>query len=311
MNQRIWINEVGPRDGLQNQRVILPVEQRLSLIEALLAAGLTALEVGAFVSPRAVPQMADTDQLLPRLPAGAGRHYAVLVPNLKGYTLARDAQVEAVSVPVSVTDTMNLKNLRMNTAEIMAQTMDMIARGKADGIRVLVYLSVAFECPFEGRVSADTVLQLARQLMAADVDRLVIADTIGAAGPTEVRELMDALVGEFGSERLACHFHDTRALALANVFAAVESGIRHFDSSIAGLGGCPFAPGAAGNVATEDLAVLFDRLGFATEIDLERLLMAAELAAKLTRNPAAMGRSTPWLKGRIAEHRAGDKAAVN
>ena len=299
------VNEVAPRDGLQNLPQQLAVPDRLRLIRSLLSAGIRSMEVGAFVSPRAVPQMAGSDRLLAALPAAEGRRYIVLVPNLKGYQLARVAGVESVSVPVSVTDEMNSKNLNMSTAEIMAQTRELLAVARRDGVYTLIYLSVAFECPFAGEVDPQRVLEMAVQLRDAGADRLIIADTIGAAHPGQVKYLLQLLVAELGVELLGCHFHDTRALALANTYAALEAGIRHFDSSVAGLGGCPFAPGAAGNIATEDLVLLLTQMGFDTGIDLSELMAASQLAARLTDRPSAGGRSAAWLASHLDDFATG------
>ncbi len=299
MAERIVINEVGPRDGLQSQAQQLEVRQRLALVEALLAAGLRHIEAGSFVSPRAVPQMAGTDELLALLGRRPGVEFSVLVPNMKGYELARAAGAETVAVVVCATETMNQKNIRMSLEQTLALAQEIIERGRDDGVRVQSYLSVAFECPFEGPVPAATVIAQARSLAAWGADEIVIADTIGAAQPAAVRSLMDTLAGELGPERLACHFHDTRALALANVFAAVESGIRRFDSAVGGLGGCPFAPGAKGNVATEDVVMLCEQMGFDTGVDMPSLLAAVELAGELTGHPQG-GRAHYWLRNNAA-----------
>ncbi len=300
MAEKAFINEVGPRDGLQNQAVNVSPADRLRLVQALVEAGVPAIEAGSFVSPKAVPQMAGTDQVVAGLPSRERIFYSVLVPNLRGYELAKEAGIGAVSVPVSATETMNQKNLRMGTQEIVALTCELIASARQDRIWTLVYISVAFACPFEGPVEAAKVEALAMRLFAAGADRLVIADTIGAAHPREVKSLMDNLAAAHGSENLSCHFHDTRALALANVYAALEAGIRNFDSSIGGLGGCPFAPGAAGNVATEDVVMLLQQMGFDTGIDLAGLLAASELAAELTGRSGTGARSAPWLRQQLA-----------
>jgi hydroxymethylglutaryl-CoA lyase len=299
MGERIVINEVGPRDGLQSQDRHLSIEQRARLVEALLAAGITHIEVGSFVSPKAVPQMAGTDALLAALSPPAGAELSVLVPNMKGYELARAAGAKTVAVVVSATETMNQKNIRMSLAETFAVAESIIQRGRAEGARVQAYLSVAFECPFEGPVSQETVIEQAALLLQRGADELVIADTIGAADPAAVRRLMDRLVADHGAEPFACHFHDTRALGLANAFAAIESGVRRFDSSVGGLGGCPFAPGAKGNVATEDLVMLCHQMGFETGVDMPALLAAVDLASELTGHPQG-GRAHYWLSNNAA-----------
>jgi hydroxymethylglutaryl-CoA lyase len=296
MSEAVVINEVGPRDGLQNQPRVLSPRQRLQLIEALVAAGIRSLEVGSFVSPKAVPAMADTDAVVAGLPA-LPVYYSALVPNLRGYELARQCGLRAIGSVVAVSNTFNEKNIRMSTAEAMAVVADIVARSRADGIDALVYLSTAWECPYEGLVDPAEVVAMTARLFAAGAKEVVISDTIGAANPATVKTLLAELVRQFGAARLTCHFHDTRGLALANVLAALETGIRKFDTAIAGLGGCPFAPGAAGNVATEDVALMLDSMGFATGIDLERLTAAAELAGELTGAPCG-GHSLRWLQQR-------------
>ncbi|MEJ2532991.1 MAG: hydroxymethylglutaryl-CoA lyase [Halioglobus sp.] len=297
--EQVVINEVGPRDGLQTQARTLTVDQRLQLIEALMAANLRHLEVGSFVSPRAVPQMANTDQLLARLPRDGGAEFSVLVPNIKGFELAAAAGARVVAVVVSATETMNQRNINMGLVETLDTARAIIGLGHERGIRVQAYLSVAFECPFEGRVPAEVVREQADQLMGWGADELVIADTIGAADPAAVRGLMNTLVENHGAAPLACHFHDTRAMGLANVFAAIESGVRRFDSSVGGLGGCPFAPGARGNVATEDVVMMCEQMGLATGIGMPALLRAVDLVSELT-GSAQGGRAHYWLSNNAA-----------
>lgn len=293
----VIINEVGPRDGLQNQSHILSVGQRAKMIETLLDAGVEYVEAGAFVSPRAVPAMAGTDEVL-QLLAGRKANLSVLVPNLRGYELAREAGATSVAMVAYGTEGMAQANVKQGQREVEQATREMLARAAGDGIEVSVTISVAFECPFDGPVPPTTVTRLARVFLDQGASTVVIADTIGAAHPGQVRSLMDALAGEHGADRLACHFHDTRALGLANVFAAVESGLRRFDASIGGLGGCPFAPGASGNIATEDVAMMLAQMGFDTGIDMQLLMQASALAADLTGN-APGGRAKAWLEQQL------------
>ncbi|AQA19100.1 hydroxymethylglutaryl-CoA lyase [Halioglobus japonicus] len=295
----IVINEVGPRDGLQSQDRHLSVEERQRLIEALVDCGIAHIEAGSFVSPKAVPQMAGTGQLFAQLPEAVRPLLSALVPNMKGYELACKAGAQTVAVVVSATETMNQKNIGKSLDDTLAMARDIISRGHNEGVRVQAYLSVAFECPFEGLVAPATIERQAESLAAWGADEIVIADTIGAADPGAVRRLMDSLAANIGPERLACHFHDTRALGLANVYAAIESGVRRFDSSIGGLGGCPFAPGAKGNVATEDVVMLCERLGFITGIKMPALLQAVSLASELTGHPQG-GRAHYWLTNNAA-----------
>ncbi len=300
--EHIIVNEVGPRDGLQNQPRVLSPAQRLQLIEALAATGLTHIEFGAFVSPKAVPAMAGTDTLAAQLPAGPVT-YTALIPNRRGYDLARAAGVRSMALVLAASDTMNEKNIRMRTDAALAVCTEVLTQAKADGVAVQANVATAWECPFEGATDPGKVAQLTAQLLAAGASQVVVADTIGAAHPAQVRALMQRLVRESSAERLACHFHDTRAMGLANAFAALEAGIRRFDASVGGLGGCPFAPGASGNVATEDLVMMFSLMGFHTGIDLERLLDAARLAGELT-GTATGGRASAWLSRNTARFAA-------
>lgn len=297
--QDIIINEVGPRDGLQSQAGELTLAQRQQFVESLLNAGLRHIEIGSFVSPKAVPQMAGTGDLARALQAPEGAELTALVPNMKGYELAREAGVSTVAVVVSATETMNRKNINMGLDETMAVARAVIERGAAEGARVQAYLAVAFECPFEGATDPGVVTQLAADLLDAGATELVIADTIGAAHPAQVRAMMDDLVQRHGSAPLACHFHDTRAMGLANVFAAIESGVRRFDASVGGLGGCPFAPGAKGNVATEDVAMLCEQMGFSTGIDMPALLQVVDLIGDMLGTPQG-GRAHYWLSRNAA-----------
>lgn len=295
MREAVLINEVGARDGLQNQPVHVPCDDKLRLIEALAAAGLRAIEATSFVSPKAVPQMADAGQLFPRLPHTDRIAYSALVPNLRGLERARSAGVREIAVVLSATDTMNRRNINMSLDEAHAVSAGTVRAAVADGVRAKAYIAVAFECPFEGVVAPERVLELSESMFAAGAQEVVIADTIGAAAPFAVTRLLRDAVAQFGAARLSAHFHDTRAMAMSNAWAALEQGIRKFDASVGGLGGCPFAPGAAGNVATEDLVVMFEQCGYGTGIDLGRLRQAVALAGALT-GRAVGGRTTAWLQ---------------
>ena len=295
MRDRIQVNEVGPRDGLQNQPLHVPLEGKLELIEALVAAGLRAIEVTSFVSPKAVPQMADADALFPRLPLPEGVRYSALAPNVRGLDRALAAGVREVAVVLSATETMNQRNINMSLDQAQQASIDVIAGAAALGLRTRAYVAVAFSCPFEGPVARERVVELAAQMFDSGAGEVVIADTIGAASPRGVRDLLGDCVVAFGAERLAAHFHDTRGFALANAWAAMEAGLRRFDSSIGGLGGCPFAPGAAGNLATEDLVVLAEQCGFDTGISVPGLRAAVQVAERLTQRTLG-GRTTAWLR---------------
>lgn len=293
MSERVYIKEVAPRDGLQAQPVHLTLGQRQSLIESLAMTGLAELEIGSFVSPKAVPQMAGTDTLAAQLPARA-IDWSVLVPNMKGYELARASGLDTISIVLGATEQMNQNNIRRSLADAFAMGADIMDRAREEGVALHVYLSVAFECPYEGKVAPRVVIDQVAALMGHSPDRVLLGDTIGAANPVEVRALTRTLVEQFGAERLGCHFHDTRAMALANVYASLESGIRHFDSSAGGLGGCPFAPGAKGNVATEDVVLLCEQAGLQTGVSLPKLLDSVALLSELIGTPQG-GRSHYWL----------------
>lgn len=295
MRETVVINDVGPRDGLQNQARILVPEERLELIAALAAAGVKNIEVGSFVSPKAVPAMAGAAEVMAGLTAPPGSCYSALIPNVKGYELASAAGVRKMVMVLYGSEGMAQKNANMSKLQAEAVTEEILRRARSDGIKISAAIAVSFECPFDGPVAPAEVERIAAHFLELGADEVGIADTIGAANPGQVRALTSALVARHGHSRLSCHFHDTRAMGLANVFAALESGIRKFDASIAGLGGCPFAPGASGNVATEDVVMMLEQMGYDTGINLEALLEAAQLAQTLT-GTAPGGRATPWLK---------------
>lgn len=294
MSKDVYINDVGPRDGLQNQAKILSPNQRLELISALTNAKLDGVEVGAFVSPKAVPAMAGTDDICQKLSAN-DCHYSVLIPNMKGFDLALENKARIASLVMAASNTMNEKNIRMDNQHTLAMIKEVIDKAKDTDVNIQVYLATAWECPFEGLVSENEVIALASKLLEMGASRIVIADTIGAANPKSVYALMKKLSTSFESDMFACHFHDTRAMGLANAYAAIESGVRRFDASIAGLGGCPFAPGASGNVASEDLVMMCEQMGLSTGIDVSKLLDASDLAIKLTQT-ANGGNAKPWLR---------------
>ena len=300
MSDSVLFTDVGPRDGLQNQPKILTVAERLRLIEAIAAAGVRSIEVGSFVSPRAVPAMAGTDEVVAGLPAAAGVSYSALIPNMKGYQLARDAGVKTVNMVLYASEGMARKNVNMSMAEAEQATLDILACAREDGVAVIAAVATAFCCPFDGPTDPAVVRDVTARFIDQGLDQIVLADTIGAANPGQVRELTADLVAAHGSERLGCHFHDTRAMGVANVFAALESGIRKFDGSIAGLGGCPFAPGASGNVASEDVIMMLEQMGVDTGIDLDALLIASDLAEELT-GTAPGGRAKAWLQPWLAK----------
>ena len=294
MVDQVVFTDVGPRDGLQNQPKILTVDERLTLIRAIAAAGVQNIEVGSFVSPKAVPAMAGTDELVAGLPGDDGVHYSALIPNRKGYELARDAGVRTVNMVLYASEGMAQKNVKMSIAEAEDATRQILAMAAEDGVEVVAAIATAFACPFDGPTDPGVVRDIVARFIDSGIEQLVLADTIGAANPKQVRSLTADLVAEHGADRIGCHFHDTRAMGVANVFAALESGIYRFDGSISGLGGCPFAPGASGNVASEDVIMMLDQMGVDTGIDLDALLLASDLAEELT-GIAPGGRAKAWL----------------
>ena len=279
--KKIFVNEVGPRDGLQNIDIILNVDERFQLIRSLEKAGINSLEVGSFVSPKAVPAMDNTDTLLEKL-ANSKSDYSVLIPNTYGYKQAKDNKVKEVCLVLCATESMNKENINKSIDETILEFKEIIDMAKKDKIRTKIYISVAFECPYEGLVSSEYVYDLTKKFLSYGINEVVIADTIGAGKPDQVKKLFRRLVKDFGSSDFSAHFHDTRLLALSNVKAAIEEGIPKFDSCIAGLGGCPFAPGASGNLATEDLVSMLHKEGYETGISEEMLRNSAKLAAQLT-----------------------------
>jgi hydroxymethylglutaryl-CoA lyase len=292
----IFITDVAPRDGLQNQAVHLSTDDKLKLIGLLVEAGVASVEATSFVSPKAVPQMADAAELLPRVnQAFPGLRSSVLVPNLKGLERAAAAGAKEIAVVLSATETMNLKNINMSLEQATAASADTLRQARALGLATRAYLAVAFECPFEGETPLPRLRELAAAMLGAGAQEIVIADTIGAAAPAAVRRRIDALAKVVPLAQLAIHLHDTRGMAVANAWAALEAGVRRFDASAGGIGGCPFAPGAAGNLATEDLVLMAEASGYSTGIDLDRLQAAVEFAEGRLQRPLGGGAS-PWLR---------------
>lgn len=296
MTERLTITDVSPRDGLQNQPVPVSTADKLELVRRLVAAGVASVEATSFVSPKAVPQMADAGELLPQVQqAWPQLRCSALVPNLKGLERAHAAGAREIAVVLSATETMNRKNINMGLDEAADVSERTVRQARQLGMRTRAYVAVAFECPFEGITPSSRVQALAERMADAGADEVVIADTIGAASPGMVKERMGALAHALGTDRLAIHLHDTRGLGAANAWAALEAGVRRFDASVGGIGGCPFAPGAAGNLATEDLVLLAERSGFATGITLPGLLEAIDFAESVLQRPLG-GRSIAWLR---------------
>ena len=277
---KVTINEVGPRDGLQNIETILSVDERLRLIRSLEQAGIELIEIGSFVNDKAVPAMSNTDELINKLENID--NYSVLIPNKKGLDKAKDNGVKEICTVLCVTDSMNQKNINQTVQETLNDLKGIFKEGLKKGIRTKCYVSVAYHCPYEGKVDAVYVNDVIGQLIDYQVDELVIADTIGAANPKEVNSLLSSLKSQYKDTNFSCHFHDTRALGLANVYASLVAGINKFDSCIGGLGGCPFAPNSSGNLATEDLVSMLEMMNIKTGVNLDKLIHSRELASEYT-----------------------------
>lgn len=290
----VRVYEVSPRDGLQNEAVTVATTRKVRLIEALVAAGLKNIEVSSFVSPKWVPQLADAEEVVRLCPPVAGVSYSALCPNKRGFRRAHAVQLPEVCVFLSASETHNLKNVNKTVADTL-KVFSEVNRLAADaGVRVRGYISTVWGCPYEGDVPLKTALSLAHTLIDMGCYQVSLGDTIGVGTPVQTRDIVRAFLQEFEAPQVALHLHDTRGTALANVLVGLELGIRTFDASVAGLGGCPYAPGAAGNLATEDLVYTLHGMGIETGIDLDGLMQAGQVAA------AIIGRELP---GKV--HRAG------
>ncbi len=273
--KRVRVVEVGARDGLQNEPTFVPTEAKIRFIEMLAEAGLSVVEATSFVSPRWVPQLADAEQVLMGLRRLSGVRYPVLVPNLKGLERALTAGAREIAIFTAASETFCQKNLNRTIEQSLQEFEQVVAQARQAGLWVRAYISTAFVCPYEGIISPDKVLPIVERLLTMGVDEISLGDTIGAAVPTQVAQLTERLQGVLPLEQLAYHFHDTYGMALANVLMALQIGVSIFDSSAGGLGGCPFAPGAAGNLATEDLLTMLHGMGIETGVDQRKVAEAA------------------------------------
>jgi hydroxymethylglutaryl-CoA lyase len=291
---RVSIYEVGPRDGLQNESAAVGTVLKLRLIEALTRAGLKRIEITSFVSPRWIPQLADADDVGRTLRAEDGVVYSALCPNARGLERALVAGVHEIAVFLSASETHNRRNINKSIADTLDVFRGFIPSALENGMRVRGYVSTAWGCPYEGDVDPARALELAQVLLRMGCYQISLGDTIGVGTPLQTRRVLERFLGELPAEKLAMHMHDTRGQALANVLVGLEMGIRTFDAAIGGLGGCPYAPGASGNLATEDLVYMLDGMGIETGVDLQKLWEAGRLAEALVNRP---------LPGRV--HRAG------
>jgi hydroxymethylglutaryl-CoA lyase len=279
---QVTIIEVGPRDGLQNELQFVPTEKKVELIHRLCESGIRRVEAVSFVHPNKVPQMADAEEVMKALSRIEGVAISALIPNEIGFERALGNRIKEVNWVTSASETFNQKNINQSIEENFIAFKRLVPRAKQAGVKLRFSVSMSFECPYEGNIKQDNVRNLVNRAIEAGADEVGIADTIGVAVPDQVNSLCSTLVKDTGSFPLAVHLHDTRGLALANTYAAHNAGIRMFESSIGGLGGCPFAPGAAGNAATEDVVHMFEKMNIDTGIDLSKLLDASDFAVKLS-----------------------------
>ncbi|MCK1424710.1 hydroxymethylglutaryl-CoA lyase [Bradyrhizobium sp. 180] len=301
MSDQIRIIEMGPRDGLQNEKTVVSVGSRIAFVEALVAAGLTTVEVGAFVSPKAIPQMASSDAVLRGVSHVQGAEFHVLVPNEKGYDAASAAGAKVVSVFAAASEGFSRANINCSVAESIERFKPVLARAKADGVKVRGYISCVLGCPFDGEIKPKAVADLANSLWELGCYEISLGDTIGVGTPSKAREMLRAVAANIPPAHLAMHFHDTYGQALANLYAGMEEGVRVIDAAAGGLGGCPYAPGATGNVATEDVVYMLEGMGIKTGIDMDRLLAATnEMSAVLGKPPVSRVASALNAKRRRA-----------
>ena len=286
--QRVKIVEVGPRDGLQNESQLVPAAVKVELIDRLGMAGLKAIEAAAFVSPKWVPQMGDAAEVMASLPRRHGVSYPVLVPNLKGFEQALAAGVEEIAIFAAASEAFSQKNINCSIAESLERFRPVMEAARQNGIRVRGYVSCVVGCPYQGAVPPAAVAEVALRLAELGCHEISLGDTIGVGTPAAIRRMLDEVMLLLPVERLAGHYHDTYGMALANIYASLEMGVAVFDASVAGLGGCPYAAGASGNVATEDVVYLMNGLGIETGVDLDRLVDAgAFICAELGRAPSS------------------------
>lgn len=306
MSNFVEINEVGLRDGLQNQSTLISPSNKLKLADKLIQANIKFIEATSFVSPKAVPQMADAIDVLAGLSALTPNNdicYTALVPNMRGYENAMANNVKSVAIVLATTDSFNEKNLNMSLEKTRAVCRELLQRANQDGIKIRAYISGACACPYDGKQPVSIVRELTNEMVENGANEISIADTTGAGSPAQINEIFETLLMEHSPEKFNVHFHDTRGQAIAMSWEAIRMGIRKFDSSIAGLGGCPFAPGAKGNVATEDLVYMLHSSGFKTGIDFEKLIDAITVAEEITQSKLG-GKIMPWVKTQLEKNRS-------
>ncbi|HEX3344048.1 MAG TPA: hydroxymethylglutaryl-CoA lyase [Polyangiaceae bacterium] len=285
VSDAVSVYEVSLRDGLQNERATVPLRGKLRLVDALVQAGLKRIELTSFVSPKWIPQLADADEVVEHAKAPEGVTFSALCPNAKGLERARAAGLREIAVFVSASETHNKKNVNKSVAETLTAFEETVGPARAAGMRVRGYVSTMWGCPYEGDVDPARGLAVARKLLAMGCYQVSLSDTIGAGTPRQTERILEMALADIPRDQIAMHMHDTRGTALANVLVGLEMGIRNFDASVGGLGGCPYAPGAAGNLATEDLVYMLQGMGVGTGVDLERLWEAGKVAESIVGRP--------------------------
>jgi len=301
--ERATIVEVGPRDGLQSEETVLPTDAKVELIDLLSASGLTQIEVTAFVNPKRIPQLADAEEVCARITRAPGVTYSALVPNVKGYARAIGAGLREIAVFTAATDSYNQRNIGTTIEGAFERYRDVLEHAAVDGVRARGYVSVAFGCPYEGSVPVERVVEVSRRLLDMGCFQVSLGDTTGLGNPVSVAATVGSMrEAGVGPERIALHLHDTHGTGLANALAGLQAGVTTFDSSLGGLGGSPFAEGAAGNLATEELVYMLDAMGVATGVNLDALVSAAERVAR------ALGKELP---SRYLTAARGDKARAD
>jgi hydroxymethylglutaryl-CoA lyase len=280
--EKVEIVEVGPRDGLQNEEVQISTDNKITLINKLSDSGLNTIEVTAFVHPKWSPQLADSTEVARAISKKEGVHYTALIPNLKGLEKAIDADLQEVAIFMSASQSHSKKNLNRNIEETLEIVQDTVSKAKQNNMRCRAYLSTVFGCPYEGHVDIKKVVEITKKLLSLGIYQISLGDTIGIGNPKQVREVLNEIFPVIDhKEQIALHFHDTRGLGLANAVVGLEMGITTFDSSIGGLGGCPYAPGATGNISTEDLVNMLHSMGIETGVNLEKLVDCNNFMAKV------------------------------
>lgn len=284
----VKIVEVGPRDGLQNEKTIIPTETKIDFIGKLADAGLKFIEATSFVHPKAIPQLYDALDVVKALPAKPGVHYSALVPNMKGLERALESGISEIAIFTAASDTFNKRNINMTVEESLRNFAPVVEKARAEGMFIRGYVSTAFYCPYEGKIDKAPVLDVTQKLLDMGIEEVSIGDTIGQATPDDVRDTMNHLLKQLPLEKIAMHFHDTNGLALENVLASLELGISIYDSSAGGLGGCPYAPGASGNLSTDSLVRMLHERGIETGVNLQKLQEASAVILQLLENTEDM-----------------------